>query len=138
MVVTFLPATADTGVEQERTGCPSICTVHAPHCAIPQPNLVPVRWSESRSTHRRGVSGPASTLRVLPLTTMETMKNPPGWIAERAFLSAEHLIPATKGSPYGGAALRKIRNALSCVVPESRRRVCSVFARPGCNKGQSH
>ena len=28
MVVTFLPATADTGVMHERTGWPSTCTVH--------------------------------------------------------------------------------------------------------------
>src|SRR5260370_243662 len=45
MVVTFLPAAGDTGVEQERTGCPSRGTVPAPHCAMPQPNLVPVRCS---------------------------------------------------------------------------------------------
>src|SRR5258708_27604898 len=75
MVVTFLPATAESGMEQERTGSPSRCTVQAPHWAIPQPNLVPVRWSESRSTHRRGVPGAAATSRVLPLTTRETMKN---------------------------------------------------------------
>src|SRR5215470_7566537 len=73
IVVTFLPAAADTGVEQERTGWPSRCTVHAPHCAMPQPNLVPVRCSESRSTHRRGVSGATSTSRFLPLIVRETM-----------------------------------------------------------------
>ena len=33
MVVTFLPATAEIGVTQERTGLPSTCTVQAPHCA---------------------------------------------------------------------------------------------------------
>jgi isoquinoline 1-oxidoreductase alpha subunit len=26
----------------DRIGCPSRCTVHAPHSAIPQPNFVPV------------------------------------------------------------------------------------------------
>src|SRR5438132_2700714 len=82
IVVTFLPAAADTGIEQERTGCPSRCTVQAPHCAIPQPNLVPVRCSESRSTHKRGVSGAASTSRALPLTTRETMENS-FWISMR-------------------------------------------------------
>src|SRR5712691_12625300 len=75
MVVTFLPAAADRGVEQERTGSPSRCTVQAPHWAMPQPNFVPVMRSESRSTHKRGVPGAASTSRVLPLTTRETMKN---------------------------------------------------------------
>src|ERR1700704_81897 len=94
-VVTFLPAAADTGVEQERTGCPSRCTVHAPHWAIPQPNLVPVRWSESRSTHKRGVSGAASTLRGLPLTMKETMKAPLGKTMDLTL----NLIPADLGSP---------------------------------------
>src|SRR6185437_5792189 len=40
IVVMFLPATAAIGTEQERIACPSICTVHAPHCAMPQPNFV--------------------------------------------------------------------------------------------------
>src|SRR3954462_13855681 len=42
MVVIFLPAAADTGNEQERVGVPSMCTVQAPHWAMPQPYLVPV------------------------------------------------------------------------------------------------
>src|SRR5262245_6450794 len=69
MVVTFLPATAETGVEHERTGCPLTCTVQAPHCAMPQPNLVPVSPSSSRITHRSGVSPGCSELTSLPLTT---------------------------------------------------------------------
>jgi len=32
----------DTGVAQARIACPSMCTVQAPHEAMPQPNLVPV------------------------------------------------------------------------------------------------
>jgi len=35
MVVMFLPATALTGIAQERTAAPSICTVQEPHCATP-------------------------------------------------------------------------------------------------------
>src|SRR5258708_8513040 len=62
MVVTFLPAAADTGVEQERTATPSRCTVQAPHCAMPQPNLVPVIPSRSRSAHSNGTSAGASTV----------------------------------------------------------------------------
>ena len=42
MVVIFLPATAEMGVTQERVAAPLTCTVQAPHCAMPQPNLVPV------------------------------------------------------------------------------------------------
>src|SRR5882762_5559095 len=137
-VVTFLPAAADSGVEQERTGCPSRCTVHAPHWAMPQPNLVPVRWSESRSAHKRGVSGAAPTSRVLPLTMREIMKNLLGRAAEWACRLVFDLIPAPGGSPYGDAAVPRRENALSCMHPVSRRRPGSVFAKPGRNKGQSH
>src|SRR6267143_1406252 len=67
MVVTC-PVTADTGIEHDRTGCPSRWTVHAPHRAMPQPNLVPVRPSVSRSTHNNGMSGSTSISVSLPLT----------------------------------------------------------------------
>ena len=56
------PETAEIGNIQERTGTPSTCTVQAPHCAMPQPYLVPVNFSLSRSTHNRGISGFASTI----------------------------------------------------------------------------
>src|SRR5262244_1985378 len=67
MVVIFAWATADTGTEQERTASPSTWTVHAPHCATPQPYLVPVRPTCSRSTHSSGVSGSTCTSRTRPL-----------------------------------------------------------------------
>src|SRR2546428_1454538 len=67
MVVIALPAAADTGVTQERRGAPSRCTVHAPHCAMPQPNLVPVNPTRSRNTQSRGMSGGASTSCSAPL-----------------------------------------------------------------------
>src|SRR2546427_10670099 len=72
MVVTRLPATADTGSTQVRVAAPSRCTVHAPHCAMPQPNLVHVRPSVSRSTQRRGVSAATVTVRGRPFKTKET------------------------------------------------------------------
>src|SRR2546425_11647549 len=68
MVVTRLPATAATGSTQLRVATPSKWTVHAPHCAMPQPNFVPVRPSVSRSTQSSGVSGLSVTERDLPLT----------------------------------------------------------------------
>src|SRR4051812_23167536 len=68
MVVTGLFPTALIGVWQDRIGSPSRCTVQAPHSAIPQPNLVPVRPSASRNTHRRGVCGSTSTSTGLPFT----------------------------------------------------------------------
>src|SRR3984893_11297590 len=68
MVVIFLTPTAFTRVTHERIGCPSRCTVHAPHNAMPQPNLVPVRPGRERSTHSNGLSGATSTSVSLPLT----------------------------------------------------------------------
>src|SRR5258708_30010686 len=67
MVVICLPSAALTGSEQERTGSPSRWTVQAPHCAMPQPYLVPVRPTFSRIAHSSGVSGSTSTWKVLPL-----------------------------------------------------------------------
>ena len=57
MVVTSAPVlTDDNGIWQERTGWPSMYTVHAPHSAMPQPYLVPVRLRWSRRIHSSGVS----------------------------------------------------------------------------------
>ncbi len=67
MVVTLRPATAETGVTHERVARPSMCTVQAPHWAMPQPNLVPVMCSSSRITHSSGVSGSAWTVTARPL-----------------------------------------------------------------------
>jgi hypothetical protein len=39
----------------ERVASPLMCTVQAPHNAIPQPNFVPVMLKVSRSTHRSGI-----------------------------------------------------------------------------------
>src|SRR3954447_12820972 len=69
MVVTFLPDTAETGKTQERWGSPLICTVQAPHAAMPHPYFVPVRFSVSRSTQSSGVSGLTSTVREWPFTS---------------------------------------------------------------------
>ena len=61
VVVTFLPVTSPTATEHDRTASLSTCTVQAPHCAMPQPNLVPVRPSSSRSAHKSGASGSISS-----------------------------------------------------------------------------
>src|SRR5262245_3049189 len=63
-----LPSTAEIGVMQDRIASPSRCTVQAPHWAMPQPNLVPVRPSVSRSTQSSGVSGATSTDWAFPFT----------------------------------------------------------------------
>src|SRR5688572_24998465 len=71
MVVIFLPATVLTGVTQERMATPSTCTVQEPHCATPQPYLVPVRPAFSRIAHNSGVSGSTSRLCAWPLIVSE-------------------------------------------------------------------
>src|SRR4029077_7814503 len=50
-----------TGTEHERTSEPLTCTEQAPHCATPQPYLVPVRPTCSRIAHSSGVSGSTCT-----------------------------------------------------------------------------
>src|SRR5215471_18696770 len=73
MVVICLPSAALTGVTQDRTAAPSMCTVQAPHCAIPQPYLVPVRPTCSRITHKSGVLGFTLTSSDLPLIVKRAM-----------------------------------------------------------------
>src|ERR1700749_1240276 len=77
MVVMSCPTASFTGMTQERLGDPSRCTVQAPQSATPQPNLVPFMPSRSRSTHRSGMSGSASTLCDLPLILSVSIALPP-------------------------------------------------------------
>ena len=73
MVVIVAPAIAATEVTQERWARPLILTVQAPHCAIPQPNLVPVKPSCSRITDSTGVLGSTSSDWVSPLRLKVTI-----------------------------------------------------------------
>jgi len=70
MVTTFAPSMLPIGTEQDRIAVPSICTVQAPHCAMPQPNFVPVKPITSRNTQRSGVSGSMLICLDTPLTSM--------------------------------------------------------------------
>src|SRR5918999_3256268 len=76
MVTTWAPLTLDTGVTQEGTALPFTCTVHAPHCAIPQPYLVPVSFSSSRITQSRGVLASDFDVTVLPFRVKAVMWSP--------------------------------------------------------------
>src|SRR5580692_4142825 len=67
MVVICLPAASLTSMPQERIATPSTWTVQAPHCAMPQPYLVPVSPIFSRIAQSSGVSGSTSMSIVLPL-----------------------------------------------------------------------
>src|SRR5207247_10450926 len=78
MVVTFLPLAAESGITQERIGSPSRCTVHAPHCASPQPKCGLLILRSLRSAYRSGMLGSALTVADLPSTVnlMLAMKPP--------------------------------------------------------------
>ena len=64
------------------------CTVQAPHCAMPQPNLVPVMPSTSRSTQSSGMSPGASKVRFSPLIfkfiTANLRPVPPAGLPEKS------------------------------------------------------
>src|SRR6202035_3210958 len=77
MVVTARPATAAAGRTHERIGWPSTSTVQAPHRGMPQPYLVPVKPSTSRSTQSSGMSSGTKTSCSVPLTS-SFMVAPPG------------------------------------------------------------
>src|SRR5450432_334368 len=76
MVVICLPTASLTGTPQERVATPLMCTVQAPHCAMPQPYLVPVSPAFSRIAHSSGVSASTSTLKVLPLIVRFAIADP--------------------------------------------------------------
>src|SRR5690349_19184767 len=86
MVVTLLPATAETGITQERIASPSRCTVHAPHCASPQPKCGLVIFRSPRSAYRSGMPGSALIVTARPSTEnlMRAMKPPLGRPRTRA------------------------------------------------------
>src|SRR5476649_1253681 len=76
-MVVIAPLTEDTGSTQERTGSPSTCTVQAPHCATPQPYLVPVSPTCSRIAHNKGVLGSTSNVWGFPLMVRRAIVLPP-------------------------------------------------------------
>src|ERR1043166_428005 len=76
VTILSLAFTAESGTEHERCTSPLMCTEHAPHCATPQPYLVPVNPTCSRITHNSGVSGSACTSRTLPLMLSLAMRFP--------------------------------------------------------------
>src|SRR5579884_4093855 len=78
MVVTSLPSTSPTTNPHERTASPLMCTVQAPHCAMPHPNLVPVNPISSRMTQSSGVSGSVSSRYAFPFTFKDIMARPVG------------------------------------------------------------
>src|SRR5260221_6294398 len=89
MVVICLPAASLTTMPQERIATPSTWTVEAPHCAMPQPYLVPVRPIFSRIAQSSGVSGSMSTLNALPLIVRFAIAFPLIWLILRLNLGGD-------------------------------------------------
>src|ERR1700704_3405864 len=79
MVVICLPTASLACTPQERIATPSIWTVQAPHCAMPQPYLVPVRPAFSLIAQSSGVSGSTSTSNALPLIVRFAIAFPRYW-----------------------------------------------------------
>ena len=50
LVVTALPAAAETGMSHDCTALPSTMTVHAPQRPVPQPKRAPFSFKSLRST----------------------------------------------------------------------------------------
>src|SRR5262249_30327740 len=120
MVVICLPSAALTGSMQERTALPSTCTVHAPHCAMPQPYLVPVRPTCSRIAHSSGVLGLTLTSIELPLIVKRTIAFPP----RSTVLDISAILPRkASGRASGGAASGRPRDT----APPYRRTVTRLL-----------
>ena len=68
MVTTFLPAALATLVMHDRTGRPSISTVHALHCPSPHPYFVPVE----HTAFARQRLGPGPVLAVEQTVVLES------------------------------------------------------------------
>src|SRR6266699_3022652 len=109
IVVRRFPATLASGDTHERIALPSRCTVHAPHNAIPHPNLVPVNPSESRSTHSSGVDGSSSTFTGFPLSVNEITFGLPE--------SRTLVPPATMGQAWKRVPIARRSPMLPSVLP---------------------
>src|SRR5215468_2462855 len=90
--------TSPTRIEHERTTAPSMCTEQAPHCATPQPYLVPVRPTCSRMTQSSGVSGSTCTSRTRPLMLSFAMNVLPVANASRCSSALERDLLGVRGA----------------------------------------
>ena len=135
MVTIFsLALTVETGRRHVRIGTPSMSTVHAPHCATPQPYLVPVNPSCSRNTHNSGVSGSTSTLCTLPLTfkvVISTISRLMNGAPQAAIESSDESLMAPPGVAFANPL--RYSSRASCDPALARRR----RPRPRLDSGQA-
>src|SRR5437588_2216764 len=101
---------SETLIEHERRTSPLMCTEQAPHCAMPQPYLVPVRPTCSRIAHSRGVLGLTLTSMELPLIVKRTIAFPP----RITVLEISAILPRkASGLASGGATSGRPRETAS-------------------------
>src|SRR6267142_2081495 len=67
VIASSMSRSVGLGFLLRRAAAAMICTEQAPHCATPQPYLVPVRPACSRMTQSSGVSASTCTSRTRPL-----------------------------------------------------------------------
>jgi tripartite-type tricarboxylate transporter receptor subunit TctC len=98
IVVTARLPIAPIGRRQERTGLPSRCTVQAPHCAMPQPNSVPVGAIPLYGLMIKSINyDPEADLR--PVTLVGTYPNILAVPNSSPWRSVADLIAAAKANP---------------------------------------
>jgi hypothetical protein len=108
-VVTDFPETLEIGVVQERAASPLMCTVQAPHSAMPHPNFVPVKPSVSRKTQSKGMSGSTSTLRSVPFTfNVNIITSESGFVTGTSASTKVYCEKAQLGACFGSARKRQI------------------------------
>src|SRR4051812_26983397 len=131
-MVTILSAalTLPTGIEHERITSPLMCTEQAPHCATPQPYLVPVKPTCSRITQSSGVSSSTRTSRTLPLMFSLAIDRLPIYASLRR--AAVDAVAGSRPAPIRGflllfeGSLARRRRAAYAVLSTSK-----VSDRPG-------
>lgn len=131
IVVTCFPATLAIGVTHDRVARPPICTVHAPHNAMPQPNLVPGRPTTSRTAHSRGMLGSASSVVDLPLRTNDIDMNDSAGaspILQTTPFAVEHSTPLQQYFPVALCTRGRLpsQSRLGSARPHAFRRRRSV------------
>src|SRR4051812_23860131 len=85
------PVTVAASREQENSGLPSISTMQAPHCSVPQPNLVPRRSKWSCSTVSSGTVPSQVTETARPLTTKSSLSLTPAPFPTASLLDLDTL-----------------------------------------------
>src|ERR1700693_287799 len=124
MVVICLPTASLTTIPQERTATPSMWTVQAPHCAMPQPYLVPVRPTHSRIAHNSGVLGSMSTSCAVPLMVRRAIPILPDQVAPEAdahILARGRITYASRGDHPPGSMRTLWRHPIPISLPEKSR-----------------